>query len=107
MWIRIDNDEIKKAALAGMFRVNLAFYKNRETASSVQYNIDFAQIKTARSRRNASLAKISEGTQENPVKKGRKKKIHKRFLQSLPLQKTLQFRVNFRMQYLVLPIVSN
>ena len=74
MWIRIDNAEIKKAALAGMFRVNLAFYKNRESASSVQYNIDFAQIKTARSKRNVSLAKASEGTQDIPVKKGRKKK---------------------------------
>ena len=74
MWIRIDNDNIKKAALSGLFKVNLAFYKNVETGSSVTYNIDFAQIKSFRGRKNASLPKASELTEENPVKKGRKKK---------------------------------
>ena len=74
VWIRIDNENIRKAALSGLFKVNLAFYKNVETGSSVSYNIDFAQIKAFRARRNASLPKASNLTQDNPVKKGRKKK---------------------------------
>ena len=74
VWIRIDNENIRKAALSGLFKVNLAFYKNVETGSSVTYNIDFAQIKAFRARRNASLPKASNLTEDNPVKKGRKKK---------------------------------
>ena len=85
VWIRIDNDNIKKAALSGLFKVNLAFYKNRETASSVTYNIDFAQIKTCRSRKSASLPKASELTEEKPVKKGRKKKTS----QKLPTKSSI------------------
>ena len=85
MWIRIDNDNIKKATLSGLFKVNLAFYKNVETGTSVSYNIDFAQIKSLRGRKNASLPKASELTQENPVKKGRKK----RSSQKLPTKSSI------------------
>ena len=72
VWIRIDDDVIKKAALSGEFQVNLAFYKNAQTATSVSYNIDFAKIKTHRSRRGVSLSKTSNVSESHPVKKNRK-----------------------------------
>ena len=45
MWLSLDNTEVKKANMSGMFRVNLAFYRNINTSKCVDYNIDFAAIK--------------------------------------------------------------
>ena len=45
MWLSLDNTEVKKANLSGMFRVNLAFYRNINTSKCVDYNIDFVAIK--------------------------------------------------------------
>ena len=86
VWIRIDNDNIKKAALSGLFKVNLAFYKNSKTGTSVTYNIDFAQIKTYRGRKSVSFAKSFEATENNPVKKGRKRKTS----QKIPTKSSIQ-----------------
>ena len=74
VWIRIDNDVIRKAALSGDFKVNLAFYKNSQSGTSVSYNIDFAKIKTQRSRKSVSLPKTSDVTEGKPVIKNRKRK---------------------------------
>ena len=41
MWLSLDNTEVKKANMSGMFRVNLAFYRNINTSKCVDYNIDF------------------------------------------------------------------
>ena len=73
VWIRIDNENIKKATLSGQFRVNLAFYKNSQTGTSVTYNIDFAQIKSYRGRRSVSFAKSINVLEDNPPNKSRKK----------------------------------
>ena len=86
VWIRIDNDNIKKAALSGLFKVNLAFYKNSETGTSVTYNIDFAQIKTYRGRKSVSFAKSLEVTENSPVNKGRKRKTS----QKIPTKSSIQ-----------------
>ena len=32
MWLSLDNTEVKKANMSGMFRVNLAFYRNINTS---------------------------------------------------------------------------
>ena len=82
MWIRIDNDNIKKAALSGLFQVNLAFYKNSQTGTSVTYNIDFAQIKTHRGRKSVSFAL----TEDKPVNKNRKRKKN----QKIPTKSSIQ-----------------
>ena len=51
MWLSLDNTEVKKANMSGMFRVNLAFYHNINTSKCVDYNIDFAAIKQGHARR--------------------------------------------------------
>ena len=52
MWLSLDNTEVKKANMSGMFRVNLAFYRNIYTSKCVDYNIDFVTIKQGRTRRH-------------------------------------------------------
>ena len=39
MWLSLDNTEVKKANMSGMFRVNLAFYCNIKSSKCVDYNI--------------------------------------------------------------------
>ena len=51
MWLSLDNTEVQKANLSGMFRVNLAFYRNINTSKCVGYNIDFVAIKQGCARR--------------------------------------------------------
>ena len=55
MWLSLDNTEVKKANMSGMFRVNLAFYRNINTSKCVDYNIDFVAIKQGRARRRPPL----------------------------------------------------
>ena len=55
MWLSLDNTEVKKANLSGMFRVNLAFYHNINTSKCVDYNIDFVAIKQGHARRRPPL----------------------------------------------------
>ena len=51
IWLSLDNTEVKKANMSGMFRVNLAFYRNINTSKCADYNIDFVAIKQGRARR--------------------------------------------------------
>ena len=51
IWLSLDNTEVKKANTSGMFRVNLAFYRNINTSHCVEYNLDFAEIKQGCARR--------------------------------------------------------
>ena len=55
MWLSLDNTEVKKANMSGMFRVNLAFYRNINTSKCVDYNIDFVAIKQGCARRRPPL----------------------------------------------------
>ena len=55
MWLSVDNTEVKKANMSGMFRVSLAFYRNINTSKCVDYNIDFAAIKQGCTRRRPPL----------------------------------------------------
>ena len=41
---------VKKANLAGQFRVNLAFFRHVQTSTAVKYDLDFAKIKQSRVR---------------------------------------------------------
>ena len=54
-WLSLDNTEVKKANMSGMFRVNLAFYRNINTSKCVDYNIDFVDIKQGHARKRPPL----------------------------------------------------
>ena len=69
MWLSLDNTEVKKANMSGMFRVNLAFYRNINTSKWVDYNIDFVAIKQGRARRRPPLlVKSHPNIQDRTVK---------------------------------------
>ena len=56
MWLRYDNELVKKANLSGDFRINLAFFRHLQTSTAVNYEIDFAVIKQCRARHSVSFA---------------------------------------------------
>ena len=58
--------------MSGLFKVNLGFYKNSQSGTSVSYNIDFTQIKTYRGR-SVSFAKNIDVAEDKPVNKSRKR----------------------------------
>ena len=72
MWLSLDNTEVKKANLTGMFRVNLAFYRNINTSKCVDYNIDFVDIKQGRARRRPPLLVKSHPKYSGQNDKGKK-----------------------------------
>ena len=72
MWLSLDNTEVKKANLSGMFRVNLAFYRNINTSKCVDYNIDFVAIKQGRARRRPPLLVKSHPQYSGQNDKGKK-----------------------------------
>ena len=72
--------------MSGLFKVNLAFYKNSKTGTSVTYNIDFAQIKTYRGRKSVFFTKTLEVTENNPVNKSRKRKTSEK----IPTKSSIQ-----------------
>ena len=72
MWLSLDNTEVKKANMNGMFRVNLAFYRNINTSKCVDYNIDFAAIKQGRTRRCPPLLLKSHPKYSAQKGKGKK-----------------------------------
>ena len=72
MWLSLDNTEVKKANLSGMFRVNLAFYRNINTSKCVDYNIDFVAIKQGRARRHPPLLVKSHPKYSGQNDKGKK-----------------------------------
>ena len=72
MWLSLDNTEVKKANLSGMFRVNLAFYRNINTSKCVDYNIDFVAIKQGRARRRLPLLVKSHPKYSGQNDKGKK-----------------------------------
>ena len=72
MWLSLDNTEVKKANMSGMFRVNLAFYRNINTSKCVDYNIDFVAIKQGRARRHPPLLVKSHPKYSGPKGKGKK-----------------------------------
>ena len=72
MWLSLDNTEVKKANMSGMFRVNLAFYRNINTSKCVDYNIDFVAIKQGCARRRPSLLVKSHPKYSGQNGKGKK-----------------------------------
>ena len=72
MWLSLDNTEVKKANMSGMFRVNLAFYHNINTSKCVDYNIDFVVIKQGRARRRPPLLVKSHPKYSGQNSKGKK-----------------------------------
>ena len=72
MWLSLDNTEVKKANMSGMFRVNLAFYHNINSSKCVDYNIDFAAIKQGRARRCPPLLVKSHPKYSGQKGKGKK-----------------------------------
>ena len=72
MWLSLDNTEVKKANMSGMFKVNLAFFRNINTPKCVDYNIDFADIKQGCARRHPPL--LVKGHPNYLEKKGKGKK---------------------------------
>ena len=72
MWLSLDNTEVKKANMMGMFRVNLAFYRNINTSKCVDYNIDFAAIKQGHTRRCPPLLVKSHPKYSGQKGKGKK-----------------------------------
>ena len=71
-WLSLDNTEVKKANMSGMFRVNLAFYRNINTSKCVDYNIDFVAIKQGRARRRPPLLVKSHPKYSGQKGKGKK-----------------------------------
>ena len=55
VWLQYDNEVVKKANLAGHFRVNLAFFRHVQTSTAVQFDLDFATIKQIRVKRSVSF----------------------------------------------------
>ena len=72
MWLSLDNTEVKKANMSGMFRVNLAFYRNINTSKCVEDNIDFAEIKQGHTRRYSPLLVKSHPKYSGNKGKGKK-----------------------------------
>ena len=72
MWLSLDNTEVKKAKMSGMFRVNLAFYHNINTSKCVDYNIDFVAIKQGCARRRPPLLVKSHPKYSRQNGKGKK-----------------------------------
>ena len=72
MWLSLDNTEVKKANMSGMFRVNLAFYPNINTSKCVDYNIDFVTIKQGCTRRRPPLLVKSHPKYSGQKGKGKK-----------------------------------
>ena len=72
MWLSLDNTEVKKANMSGMFRVNLAFYRNINTSKCVDYNIDFVAIKQGCTRRRPPLLVKSHPKYSGQKGKGKK-----------------------------------
>ena len=66
IWLRYDNEVVKKANLAGHFRVNLAFFRHVQTSTAVKFAIDFATIKQSRVKRSVTFS-LPKGD-ENPEK---------------------------------------
>ena len=75
MWLSLDNTEVKKANMSGMFRVNLAFYRNINTSKCVDYNIDFAAIKQGCTRRRPPLLVKSHPKYSGQKGKGKKSSV--------------------------------
>ena len=72
IWLSLDNTEVKKADMSGMFRVNLAFYSNINTSKCVEYNIDFVDIKQGHARRRPPLLVKSHPKYSGQKGKGKK-----------------------------------
>ena len=60
VWLRYDNEMVKKANLSENFRINLAFFRHVHTSTAVNYEIDFAVIKQGRARRSVSFAMATD-----------------------------------------------
>ena len=56
VWLRYDNEMVKKANLSGNFWINLAFFRHVHTSTAVNYVIDFAVIKQGRARSSLNFA---------------------------------------------------
>ena len=56
MWLHYDNEQVKKANLAGQFCINLAFFRHVHTSTAVKYDIDFATIKQGMARRSVTFS---------------------------------------------------
>ena len=56
VWLRYDNELVKKANLAGQFCINVAFFRHVQTSTAVKYEIDFATIKQSRARRSVTFS---------------------------------------------------
>ena len=56
VWLQYDNEVVKKANLAGHFRVNLAFFRHVQTSTAVQFDLDFATIKQSRVKRSVTFS---------------------------------------------------
>ena len=72
MWLSLDNTEVKKANMSGMFRINLGFYQNINTSKCVDYNIDFVAIKQGHARRCPQVLVKSHPKYSGPKGKGKK-----------------------------------
>ena len=89
MWLSIDNTEVKKANMSGMFRVNLAFYRNINTSKCVDYNIDFATIKQGHTRRRPPL--LVKSHPKYSAQKGKGKKSSAQPQLSIPNDAFIEF----------------
>ena len=56
VWLRYDNEVVKKANLAGNFCVNLAFFRHVQISTAVQFDLDFATIKQSRVKRSMTFS---------------------------------------------------
>ena len=90
VWLRYDNEVVKKANLTGNFHVNLTFLRHVQTSTAVQFDLDFATIKQSRVKRSVtfSLPTGDELPEKLPKLYGSKsgqKSIQANLLQSLQL----------------------
>ena len=92
-WLSLDNTEVKKAKMSGMFRVNLAFYRNINTSKCVDYNIDFVDIKQGRARRRPPLLVNSHPKYSGQDAKRKKSSTQPQLVFQMILQKNLLVRV--------------
>ena len=60
VWLRYDNEIVKKANLSGQFRINLAFFRHINSSTAVKYVMDFAVIKQSRAKRSVTFAVPTE-----------------------------------------------
>ena len=56
VWLRYDNEVVKKANLTGQFHVNLAFFRHVQTSTAVKFDLDFATIKQSRVKRSVTFS---------------------------------------------------